>query len=73
MQTEPRLSRASTSSTAASTAASRIASRQELTNFYRAIGISAVASAMQAAKMMPAAPAAQNELPAFLRDAHSVG
>jgi hypothetical protein len=69
MQTEPRLSRASMSSSATS----RIASRQELTSFYRAIGISAVASAMQAAKMMPAAPATKNDLPAFLRDAHTVG
>jgi hypothetical protein len=69
MQTEPRVSRAITSSTPAS----RIASRQELTSFYRAIGISAVVSAMQAAKMVPAAPVVKNDLPAFLRDAHAVG
>ncbi|MGL4637632.1 MAG: hypothetical protein ACRCWF_16735 [Beijerinckiaceae bacterium] len=51
----------------------RIASRQELTSFYRAIGISAVASAMQAAKMTAPAKDQRNELPAFLRDAHAVG
>jgi hypothetical protein len=58
-------------------AQSRIASRHELTAFYRAIGIPAVASASQAAKMAPkmapAATASQNDLPAFLRDAHAVG
>jgi hypothetical protein len=52
---------------------SRIASRQELTAFYRAIGISAVASAALAAKMTVSTPAAKHELPAFLRDAHAVG
>ncbi|MFM9975431.1 MAG: hypothetical protein ACKVON_12765 [Beijerinckiaceae bacterium] len=52
---------------------SRIASRQELTAFYRAIGISAVASAAQAAKMTAPLPPTKHELPAFLRDAHAVG
>ena len=56
-----------------SSAKSRIASRQELTAFYRAIGISAVASAAQAAKMTMSAPSTKHELPAFLRDAHAVG
>jgi hypothetical protein len=51
----------------------RIASRQELTTFYRAIGISAVASATQAAKMTAPVKDTRNELPAFLRDAHAVG
>ncbi len=51
----------------------RIASRQELTRFYRAIGISAVASATQAAKMTAPAKSTSHELPAFLRDAHAVG
>jgi hypothetical protein len=54
-------------------AKSRIASRQELIAFYKAIGISAVASAAQAAKMTMSAPAAKHELPTFLRDAHAVG
>jgi hypothetical protein len=51
----------------------RMPSRQELVRFYRAIGISAVASAAQAAKMT--APAARRDaaLPAFLKDAHAVG
>lgn len=47
--------------------------RQELTQFYRAIGIPAVASAMQAAKMTPAPAKRVRELPPFLRDAHSAG
>jgi hypothetical protein len=52
---------------------SRIPSRQELTRFYRAIGISAVASAAQAAKMTAPARKREDALPAFLRDAHAVG
>jgi hypothetical protein len=64
MPTEPRDSRA---------ARARLASRQELTHFYRAIGIPAVASAAQAAKMTGAAPKAAGDLPAFLRNAHAVG
>jgi hypothetical protein len=52
---------------------SRIPSRQELTRFYRAIGISAVASAAQAAKMTAPVARGENKLPAFLRDAHAVG
>jgi hypothetical protein len=51
----------------------RIASCEELTRFYRAIGISAVASATQAAKMTVPAKSTSHELPAFLRDAHAVG
>jgi hypothetical protein len=57
----------------ASIARGRIASREELTRFYRAIGISAVASATQAAKMTAPSKSAAHELPAFLRDAHAVG
>jgi hypothetical protein len=52
---------------------SRIPSRQELTRFYRAIGISAVASAAQAAKMTAPSAKRDDALPAFLRDAHAVG
>jgi hypothetical protein len=54
-------------------AASRIPDRHELTRFYRAIGISAVASAAQAAKMTAPARTRENALPAFLKDAHAVG
>ncbi len=64
MPTEPRETR---------TAKSRIATRQELTHFYRAIGIPAVASAAQAAKMTAPTSRQSNDLPAFLRDAHAVG
>jgi hypothetical protein len=56
-----------------SSARGRIASREELTRFYRAIGISAVASATQAAKMTAPAKSTTRELPAFLRDAHALG
>jgi hypothetical protein len=52
---------------------SRVPSREELTAFYRAIGISAVASAAQAQKMTAPSSAAKYELPAFLRDAHAIG
>jgi hypothetical protein len=52
----------------------RIPSTEELVAFYRAIGISAVASAVMAQKMTSAAsPSPRHELPAFLRDAHVVG
>lgn len=51
----------------------RMPTRQELTRFYRAIGISAVASAAQAAKMTAPAAARETSLPAFLKDAHAVG
>jgi hypothetical protein len=54
-------------------AARRSPTRQELTQFYRAIGIPAVASAMQAAKMTAPAAKRGGDLPAFLRDAHHVG
>ena len=54
-------------------ARSRVPSRQELTQFYRAIGIPAVASAVQAAKMTPQQGGRVGELPAFLRDAHLPG
>jgi hypothetical protein len=64
MPTEPRDPRA---------ARARLASRQELTLFYRAIGIPAVASAAQAARMTAPSPKAAGDLPAFLRDAHAVG
>jgi hypothetical protein len=64
MPTEPRQTR---------TTRSRIANRQELTHFYRAIGIPAVASAAQAAKMTAPSARQANDLPAFLRDAHAVG
>lgn len=64
MSTEPRKTRAK---------GSRVATRHELTQFYRAIGIPAVASAMQAAKMTPPHGRRAGELPAFLRDAHTVG
>jgi hypothetical protein len=52
--------------------ASRNPSKEELVAFYRAIGISAVASAAMAQKMTAAAPTTKHELPAFLRDAHAV-
>lgn len=64
MSTEPRTTRA---------ARSRVPTRNELTQFYRAIGIPAVASALQAAKMTPQQGQRANELPAFLRDAHVPG
>jgi hypothetical protein len=51
----------------------RIPTRYELTRFYRAIGIPAVASAAQAAKMSGPKSRRENALPAFLRDAHAVG
>lgn len=51
----------------------RIANRQELTRFYQAIGIPALASAMQAAKMTPPPKERTRELPAFLRDVHAAG
>jgi hypothetical protein len=54
-------------------ATERLASREELTRFYRAIGIPAVASAAQAAKMAGQALKGAGALPAFLRDAHRVG
>ena len=62
-----------TESHASRTAKSRIATRHELTTFYRAIGISAVASAIQASKMTAPVSVTKNELPAFLREAHAVG
>jgi hypothetical protein len=52
---------------------SRIPSTEELVAFYRAIGISAVASAAMAQKMTSPTPSPKHELPAFLRDAHAVG
>ena len=64
MSTEPRTTRA---------ARSRVPTRHELTQFYRAIGIPAVASALQAAKMTPQKSPRTGELPAFLRDAHAAG
>ncbi len=64
MSTEPRTTRA---------ARSRVPTRQELTHFYRAIGIPAVASALQAAKMTPKPGPRAGEMPAFLRDAHVAG
>jgi hypothetical protein len=51
----------------------RIPSRNELTRFYRAIGIPAVASAAQAAKMAGPKSRRESALPAFLKDAHTVG
>jgi hypothetical protein len=51
----------------------RIPTREELTRFYRAIGISAVASAAQAAKMTGPIARRETALPAFLRDIHAVG
>jgi hypothetical protein len=62
----------STQSPAAS-AGSRLANRQELTQFYRAIGIPAVVSAMQAAKMAPPQEKRPRELPAFLRESQAAG
>jgi hypothetical protein len=55
------------------TTRSRIANRQELTQFYRAIGIPAVLSAAQAARMTAPLVKHTSDLPAFLRDAHAVG
>ncbi len=55
------------------TSKNRIATRQELTHFYRAIGIPAVVSATQAAKMTAPSAKSASDLPAFLRDAHAVG
>ncbi|MGL5114136.1 MAG: hypothetical protein ACRC7G_12365 [Beijerinckiaceae bacterium] len=55
------------------TATERLASREELTRFYRAIGIPAVASAAQAAKMAGQALKSAGAMPAFLQDAHRVG
>ena len=52
--------------------ANRIPSKEELVAFYRAIGISAVASAVMAQKMTSSSPTPKHELPAFLRDAHAV-
>jgi hypothetical protein len=51
----------------------RTPTRHELTRFYRAIGIPAVVSAAQAAKMTAPQSRPEAMLPAFLRDAHSVG
>jgi hypothetical protein len=54
-------------------AQARLHSRQELAQFYRAIGISAVASAAQAAKMTTQSAKREGSLPAFLKDAHALG
>lgn len=51
----------------------RVPDYAELTRFYRAIGISAVAAAAQAARMTVPADRRQHALPAFLNDAHAVG
>ncbi len=51
----------------------RLATREELTRFYNAIGIPAVVSATQASKMTGERRRPAGELPAFLRDAHAVG
>jgi hypothetical protein len=59
--------------TRADSTASRLATRQELTRFYQAIGIPAVISATQATKMTAPAEANNRELPAFLREAHAIG
>jgi hypothetical protein len=63
----------STDSPKPAAAAKRLPSRQELTRFYRAIGISAVAAASMAAKMTGPAARRDDALPTFLRDAHAVG
>jgi hypothetical protein len=51
----------------------RSPSRHELTRFYRAIGIPAVASAVQAARMTPRQVKPDPVIPAFQREAHTVG
>jgi hypothetical protein len=56
-----------------SKAASRIPTRQELVSFYRAIGISAVASAAQAAKMSAPSRQRDHASPSFLKDIHAIG
>jgi hypothetical protein len=63
----------STSSPKPTASRSRIPTREELVRFYRAIGISAVAAAAQAAKMTAPSARRDDALPAFLRDAHAVG
>jgi hypothetical protein len=63
----------STDHSAPAASPTRSLSRPELTRFYRAIGIPAVASAAQAARMTPARPRADAVIPAFLRELHAVG
>jgi hypothetical protein len=59
--------------TATAAAASRTHSRHDLARFYRAIGIPAVASAAQAARMTAPKVKTDAIVPAFLREAHAVG
>jgi hypothetical protein len=66
MTTAPRTTRVDSTT-------SRLATRQELTRFYQAIGIPAVVSATQATKMTAPSEATARELPAFLREVHAVG
>lgn len=53
--------------------AERKLTEAELVRFYRAIGIPAVASATQAAKMAQPHGGAGRQMPAFLQDAHRLG
>lgn len=70
---DPRAQFMSTDLSAPAASSNRTLSRHELTRFYRAIGIPAVASAAQAARMAPAKPRTDRVIPAFLRDLHAVG
>jgi hypothetical protein len=62
-----------TDHSAPAVSANRNHSRNELTRFYRAIGIPAVASAVQAARMNPPKPKADPTIPAFLRETQPLG
>lgn len=62
-----------TDHSAPATTANRHHSRNELVRFYRAIGIPAVASAVQAARMSQQPSAAKATVPAFLRDTQPIG
>jgi hypothetical protein len=62
-----------TDHSAPAAATNRSHSRHELTRFYRAIGIPAVASAVQAARMTPQKAKTDPVIPAFQREAHAVG
>jgi hypothetical protein len=62
-----------TDHSAPAASANRNHSRNELIRFYRAIGIPAVVSAVQAARMSPPKPKATASIPAFLRETQPVG
>jgi hypothetical protein len=63
----------STDHSAPAASANRSPSRHELTRFYRAIGIPAVASAVQAARMTPQTVKADPVIPTLQREAHTLG